>query len=64
VLLKIDDALARLEAVSPWLARLVMLRFYGGLAEDEIAAVLGVTDRTVQRDWVKARMLLRRARAA
>ena len=36
-------------------------RFYGGLSEEEIAAALGVNVRTVQRDWVKARMLLRRA---
>jgi DNA-directed RNA polymerase specialized sigma24 family protein len=43
------------------LARVVECRFFGGLTEEEIAAALGVTVRTVQRDWVKARMLLRRA---
>jgi RNA polymerase sigma factor (TIGR02999 family) len=64
VLLEIDDALERLAAVSPRLARLVELRFYGGMSEDEIAAALGVTARTVQRDWRKARMLLHRALAA
>ena len=64
LLLEIDDALERLAAVSPRLARLVELRFYGGLSEDEIAAALAVTVRTVQRDWVKARMLLQRALAA
>lgn len=64
LLLEIDDALERLAGVAPRLARLVELRFYGGLAEEEIAEVLGVTTRTVQRDWAKARMLLRRALAA
>jgi RNA polymerase sigma factor (TIGR02999 family) len=64
VLLEIDDALEQLAAVSPRLARLVELRFYGGMSEDEIAAALGVTTRTVQRDWRKARMLLQRALAA
>lgn len=61
VLLDIDDALTRLALASPRLARVVEYRFYGGMSEDEIAAVLEVTVRTVQRDWVKARMLLRRA---
>lgn len=60
-LLEIDDALDRLAAVSPRLARVVECRFYGGLSEEEIADALSVTVRTVQRDWVKARALLRRA---
>lgn len=60
-LLEIDDALQRLAALDPRLARVVECRFFGGLSEDEIAAALGVTVRTVQRDWAKARMLLRRA---
>jgi len=37
----------------------VELRFFGGLAEAEIAESLGVTVRTVRRDWVKARVMLR-----
>ena len=61
VLLDIDDALTRLAVASPRLARVVEYRFYGGMSEEQIAAVLDVTVRTVQRDWVKARMLLRRA---
>jgi RNA polymerase sigma factor (TIGR02999 family) len=61
VLLALDEALDRLATLAPRLARVVELRFYGGLSEDEIATVLGVTTRTVQRDWAKARMLLRRA---
>jgi RNA polymerase sigma factor (TIGR02999 family) len=63
-LLEIDDALGRLSVMSPRLARVVELRFYGGLSEDETASLLDVTVRTVQRDWAKARMLLRRLLAA
>lgn len=59
--LQLDEALDRLAAVEPRLARVVEYRFFGGLTEDEIAEVLGVTVRTVQRDWAKARMLLERA---
>ena len=58
--LEINEALDRLNAIDPRLARVVECRFFGGLSEEEIAAALGVTVRTVQRDWVKARMLLRR----
>jgi RNA polymerase sigma factor (TIGR02999 family) len=60
-LLQLDEALTRLAELEPRLARVVECRFFGGLTEDEIAAALGVTVRTVQRDWVKARTLLRRA---
>ena len=59
-LLAIDAALRRLTEVSPRLARIVELRFYGGLSDQEVSAELGVTLRTVQRDWNKARMLLER----
>lgn len=59
-LLELDDALAHLAELEPRLARVVECRFFGGLTEDEIAKALGVTVRTVQRDWAKARMLLRR----
>jgi RNA polymerase sigma factor (TIGR02999 family) len=58
-LLEIDDALDRLARIEPRLARVVECRFYGGLTEEEIAEALGVTVRTVERDWAKARMLLR-----
>lgn len=60
VLLQLHEALTRLAAVEPRLARVVECRFFGGLTEEEIAEALDVTVRTVQRDWVKARMLLRR----
>jgi RNA polymerase sigma factor (TIGR02999 family) len=58
-LLQLDDALAQLAQAEPRLAKVVELRFFGGLAEDEIAEALGVTVRTVRRDWVKARIMLR-----
>jgi RNA polymerase sigma factor (TIGR02999 family) len=60
-LLQLHEALNRLAAVEPRLAQVVECRFFGGLTEDEIAAALGLTVRTVQRDWAKARVLLRRA---
>jgi len=58
-LLQLDDALARLAAKEPRLAKVVELRFFGGLSEDQIAESLAVTVRTVRRDWVKARVMLR-----
>jgi DNA-directed RNA polymerase specialized sigma24 family protein len=47
--------------VAPRLVRVVECRFFGGLTEHEIAEALGLTVRTVERDWAKARMMLRRA---
>jgi RNA polymerase sigma factor (TIGR02999 family) len=61
ILLDINEAVDRLAAVEPRLARVVECRFFGGLSEDETAEALGMRTRTVQRDWAKARMLLRRA---
>jgi len=61
VLLQLNEALEDLAKLEPRLARVVELRFFGGLTEEEIAEALGLTVRTVQRDWSKARMLLRRA---
>ena len=59
-LLQLDDALGRLANVEPRLAKVVECRFFGGLSEEEIAETLGITVRTVRRDWVKARVMLRR----
>ncbi|MEP6733466.1 MAG: ECF-type sigma factor [bacterium] len=59
-MLDLDAALTGLAELEPRLARVVECRFFGGLTEEEIAAALGITVRTVQRDWAKARMLLRR----
>ncbi|MES3035310.1 MAG: ECF-type sigma factor [Gemmatimonadota bacterium] len=63
LLLQLNDAIDRLAAVDLRLAQVVDCRFFGGLSDQEIAAAMGVTPRTVQRDWLKARMLLRRAMA-
>lgn len=60
-LLALDDALDRLAAVEPRLAKVVECRFFGGLSSREIAEALDLTERTVERDWIRARMLLRRA---
>jgi RNA polymerase sigma factor (sigma-70 family) len=57
-LIAIHDALERLAAVEPRQARVVEYRFFGGLTEDEIAEALGVTARTVRRDWLKAKAWL------
>lgn len=56
--LALDQALGRLESLSPRLTQVVELRFFGGLSVEETAGALGVTDRTVKRDWRKARSLL------
>jgi RNA polymerase sigma factor (TIGR02999 family) len=61
VLLELDEALERLAAWNPRIARVVECRFFGGLSEAETAEALHITVRTVQRDWVKARVVLRRA---
>ena len=55
VLIAIDEALDRLAAFDARQARVVECRFFGGLTEQETAEALGVTARTVARDWVKAR---------
>ena len=56
--LALDAALDRLERESPRLAELVQLRFFGGLPITEIATILDVSDRTLKRDWRKARAFL------
>jgi RNA polymerase sigma factor (TIGR02999 family) len=60
-ILDVHEALLALEQADPRLARLVEMRYYGGYSETEIAEALGVTERTVQRDWHKARLLLKAA---
>ena len=58
-MLEIDDAIDRLAEVDARLAAVVQYRFFGGLTNEEIGEVLGVAPRTVERDWSKARMLLK-----
>jgi RNA polymerase sigma factor (TIGR02999 family) len=57
-ILALDQALTRLATMSERLAHVVELRFFGGLSVEETASVLDVTDRTVKRDWQKARSVL------
>lgn len=57
--LAVVQALERLGAVSARLRTVVELRFFGGMTEEEIAKVLAVSTRTVERDWIKARLFLR-----
>lgn len=56
--LAVDESLQRLEKVDPRQARVVELRFFGGLNVDEIAEILKVSDKTVKRDWSVARAWL------
>jgi len=57
-ILRVHEALDDLSAKDARLAQVVEMRYFGGMTEVEIAAALGVTDRTVRRDWEKARLLL------
>ena len=56
--LALDEALMRLAERDPRQSRIVELRFFGGLTEEEIAEVLGISPRTVKRDWTVARAWL------
>lgn len=58
LLVALDDALTRLGERDERLCRVVEYRFFGGMTEEETATALGVTDRTVRRDWTKARLWL------
>jgi len=57
-LLEIHDALDQLETVEPRLREVVELKFFGGLDYQEIADLHGLSERTIKRDWVRARALL------
>jgi len=60
-IVSLNDALLRLSRLDERLTRIVELRFFGGLSVEEVAEVLEVSDRTVKRDWRKARALLYQA---
>jgi RNA polymerase sigma factor (TIGR02999 family) len=57
-LIRINDALEELGRTEPRLVQVVEMRYFAGLDEREIAEVLGLTERTVRRDWQKAQLLL------
>lgn len=54
----VDEALARLQLLDPRLAQVVECRFFAGYSEAETAQALGISDRTVRRDWLKAKAWL------
>lgn len=58
-LLALDESLQRLEALDPTLAKVVELRFFGGLLVPEVAAVLEISERSVERRWRMARAWLK-----
>ena len=58
LLVALDEALTRLAGVDERLGRIVELRFFGGLTEVETAEALGLSDRTVRREWLKAKAWL------
>ena len=60
-ILGVHEALDDMARVDPRMARVVELRYFAGLTDEEIAAALGVTDRTVRRDWQQARLFLAQA---
>jgi RNA polymerase sigma factor (TIGR02999 family) len=57
-ILKVHEALHMLTRVEPRLATVVEMRYFGGYSEASVAEVLQVTERTIRRDWQKARFLL------
>lgn len=57
-IVEVDEALKDLERADPRLAQVAEMRYFGGYSEQEIAEALQVTERTVQRDWEKARLIL------
>jgi RNA polymerase sigma-70 factor (ECF subfamily) len=63
-ILAVDQAIDRLAAIDPRAAKVVVLRYFGGLSHDETAGALGVSGITVKRDWAVAKAWLRRELAA
>jgi RNA polymerase sigma factor (TIGR02999 family) len=57
-ILEVHEALVTLAAVDSRLAQVVEMRYFAGISETDIAAALGVSERTVRRDWERARLLL------
>lgn len=59
-ILALDEAVSRLEQLSPTVAAVVRLRFYAGLSVEETAETLGISPRTVKREWTYGRAILHR----
>jgi RNA polymerase sigma factor (TIGR02999 family) len=57
-ILRVHEALKDLEKADPRAAQMVQMRYFAGLSDKEIAEILDITERTVQRDWEKAKVLL------
>jgi RNA polymerase sigma factor (TIGR02999 family) len=57
-IVRVDEALQELARLDARLVQVVELKYFGGLQSEEIAAALGIAERTVRRDWQKARVLL------
>jgi RNA polymerase sigma factor (TIGR02999 family) len=57
-IIRVHEALEELAAADPRMVQVVEMRYYAGLTEKEVADALGVSERTVKRDWEKARMML------
>jgi RNA polymerase sigma factor (sigma-70 family) len=57
-ILRVHEALKDLEKADPRDAQMVQMRYFAGLSDKEIAEILDITERTVQRDWEKAKVLL------
>ena len=62
--MRVHEALEELARIDARLAQVVEMRYFAGLVEAQIAQALGVSERTVRRDWEKARLLLSRALVA
>ena len=63
-IVRVHEALEELERIDARLAQVVEMRYFAGLAEPQIAQALGISERTVRRDWEKARLLLERSLTA
>jgi RNA polymerase sigma factor (TIGR02999 family) len=59
-LLAIEDALTKLTKLDPRQAQMIELRFFGGLSIEEVAKVMGISKRSVEREWTMVRAWLRR----
>lgn len=58
IILKVHEALGDLEKADPRLGQVAQMRYFGGYSEQEIAETLEINERTVRRDWEKARLIL------